>query len=142
MNKTFRTAALIATLVAPAASFAFNNNEYGTPAFQPTTADIAAGRAADAQMHPTQNDIYALPAFVAKPEVLVVNPLAEQIRQQIAQSRDDRWGRVTVLADADGEIVLRGLVATPSQAARIQQLARNTAGVTAVVNDLQVQDEN
>ena len=141
MNKTLSTAALIATLVAPAAAFAFNNNEYGTPAYQPTAADVAAGQAADARMHPTLNDIYAAPAFVAKTEIPVVNPLAEQVKRAIEQANVDRWGRVTVLADAKGSIYLQGLVPTSSQAARIQQLAQNTIGVMSVINDLQVQDQ-
>lgn len=69
-------------------------------------------------------------------------PVEEKVRIRIRSDRRMDGAEVQVLhAGATGEVKLRGIVPTAALAARAQEIAADTVGVTKVINELAVPEE-
>lgn len=63
--------------------------------------------------------------------------LTASVKSQLVATNIEHLGRIDVDAQ-DGVIYLRGLVESPTERARAEELAQQVQGVQKVVNDLQV----
>jgi osmotically-inducible protein OsmY len=65
------------------------------------------------------------------------NSLQLQVESALLQDRLTEDGDIEVL-DSNGVVTLRGFVHSPEARDRAEALARDTAGVTTVINELDV----
>ena len=64
--------------------------------------------------------------------------ITTEVKSKLANEKTSNLTRISV-ATAKGHVSLTGVVSTPADRARAEQIARSVAGVTGVANNLQIE---